>query len=307
MSFRLSKLNLSLLLIALLTALLATLAALQYRWIGEVSSAEQERIRAHIRAAADNFSRDFDREITRAFLLLQIDPITYEKKMLDNYAARYQSWQTTTPYTKIVSKVFLADKNERAELRISVYNEATQHFEESDWSLEFQKLQNQIEQDLNGQNPTNKEKISRPPPIIATPELMALIIPISKLNLLNLDQIQTAAGNGVGSSGTIKQEGYTIILLDSDYIKGELLPSLVDRYFNSAGNSDRYDVTVSSLEQPTQIFYQSGMQSHDQIEEEYERNFFGLRFDEIDNLLPAKNRQAHLPAKNSGSTEKPQF
>lgn len=307
MSFRIRKPSVSFLLIALLAALLAALAWLQYRWIGEVSSAEQERMRAHARVAAENFSRDFDREITRVFLELQIDPISYERKTLDNYASRYERWQSATPFPKLVSKVFLAAKDERGSVRLSVYNETSKHFEESGWSPEFQALQNQLEWGLSDHDSVNKEKIF-PPPIIATPELAALVIPISMINLLNLNRIQAAdEGNRIQSGEAIKQVGYTIILLDFDYIKNELLPLLVIRHFNSADDSERYNVIISNRDQPAQIIYQSEPPQNGHTEEGIESDFFGLRLNEIDNLLPARSRQAQLPEINSGGRKKPRF
>ncbi|HEV7515148.1 MAG TPA: hypothetical protein VGR07_02495, partial [Thermoanaerobaculia bacterium] len=53
-----------------LATLLSLLAVLQYRWIGEVSRAERERLRA----APDHFAEEFDRELTRAFLSFQPGP-----------------------------------------------------------------------------------------------------------------------------------------------------------------------------------------------------------------------------------------
>ena len=53
---------------ALLVILLAVLAVLQWRWIGEVSAMERHRMRSSLFAAGSRFTDDFDREVTRAFL-----------------------------------------------------------------------------------------------------------------------------------------------------------------------------------------------------------------------------------------------
>ena len=55
-------------LVAALIALLPLLAVLQFRWLGEVSRAERERMQASLKTAVTNFSQDFDREITRAYM-----------------------------------------------------------------------------------------------------------------------------------------------------------------------------------------------------------------------------------------------
>src|SRR6266404_4367532 len=62
----LSGIRLSLAAAGALVLLLALLATLQYRWIGEVSEAERDRMRASARQAADGVAADFNREISRA-------------------------------------------------------------------------------------------------------------------------------------------------------------------------------------------------------------------------------------------------
>ena len=57
---------------ALLLVLLAILATLQYRWLGEVSEAERERMRASLRTRATEFGQEFDAEVTRAYVAFHV-------------------------------------------------------------------------------------------------------------------------------------------------------------------------------------------------------------------------------------------
>lgn len=307
MRFPAAKINWSFTLVVLLAALLATLGWLQYRWIGEISRDERERRRRSAETAAENLSREFDREITRVFLQLQVDPITYEKKSWDNYSLRYEHLRATTVYPKLVEKIFVADKGEDGAIRVAVYNETTRDFEKSEWLPQLTVFKSQIEADLNNQSATGSEKRARPPMIFAE-EIPALVIPISTVNLLNIDRIKTAVDSGILPGAKARRVGYTIVLLDSDYIKNELLPLLVARYFNQSNDdsADRYDVTVTSRSEPSRIFYQSGsFKSDAPSEADVERDFFGLRFDEIENLLPAKvRRESELSAPKSGDEKK---
>lgn len=54
-----------------LALLLASVATLEYHWIGRLSAAEEERLSAGLDLAARRFARDFDSEVTRAFLRVQ--------------------------------------------------------------------------------------------------------------------------------------------------------------------------------------------------------------------------------------------
>ena len=58
----------------LLLALLLSLATVQYRWTGEVSRAERDRMQESLKQLVDHFTEDFDREMGRAFLFFISDP-----------------------------------------------------------------------------------------------------------------------------------------------------------------------------------------------------------------------------------------
>ena len=58
---------------AALLGLIALLATLQYRWLGQISGAERERMTATFNARATAYAQDFDRELTRAYLPFQLD------------------------------------------------------------------------------------------------------------------------------------------------------------------------------------------------------------------------------------------
>jgi hypothetical protein len=51
----------------LLLVLLAGVATLQYRWIGELAGLERQRMRSRLEAASAAFGEDFDRELSRLF------------------------------------------------------------------------------------------------------------------------------------------------------------------------------------------------------------------------------------------------
>ena len=57
---------------AVLLVLLATLATFQYRWLGDVSQAERERMRASLRTRAAEFTQAFDAELTRMYVAFRL-------------------------------------------------------------------------------------------------------------------------------------------------------------------------------------------------------------------------------------------
>ncbi len=273
--------------VALLAATLATLAVLQYRWIGQTSDGEREKMQKSVKLAAENLSRDFDRELTRTYLEMQIDSTSFERKDWENYALRFHRWKTTAAYPKLVGKVFVAD-NERGTLHLSAYDETKQRFEETTWLPQFARVKSEIERDLSGAEKNCKVEF-------LAPDIPALIIPISTVNLLDLQNVQvSSAQNESQIRNLVRCSGYTIVLLDSDYIESELFPLLVSRYFNSAVNDEdsHYDVTVVNRTEPPQIIYQSDSPALPETLDkgDAESDLFALRFDEIQSLLSAAPR-----------------
>jgi signal transduction histidine kinase len=93
----------------LLFALLATLAALQFHWTGELSRAEGERLRRHLDASAQRISHELDREITRAFLQFR-PPLTSNRPEVEAHAlAALADWEQTR-FPDLVSGVVLIDR-----------------------------------------------------------------------------------------------------------------------------------------------------------------------------------------------------
>src|SRR5262249_2020814 len=85
--------------------LLPLLAVLQYRWIGEVSAAERDRLESSLRIASDRFASDFDAEFTRLANSFQI-----RDGFPDNAAPvvqRYQMWSEAAAYPRLVRNIYL--------------------------------------------------------------------------------------------------------------------------------------------------------------------------------------------------------
>lgn len=104
-----ARLKSSMLLAGLPLILLPLLAVLQYRWIGEVSAAERDRLESSLRVASDHFASDFDAELIRLSNSFQI-----RDGFPDSAAPileRYQTWSETSPYPRIVRNLYLLKTN----------------------------------------------------------------------------------------------------------------------------------------------------------------------------------------------------
>src|SRR3954466_9308745 len=73
------------------------LGVLQYRWIGDVSVAERERLQQRLQADLNRLSQDFNTElVTACRALLPPAPVSGETLDAADLARRYSQWTRTT-------------------------------------------------------------------------------------------------------------------------------------------------------------------------------------------------------------------
>src|SRR4029078_3174769 len=92
---------------AALLGLIALLATLQYKWLGQISGAERERMTSTLNQRANGFAQDVDREVTRASLLFRLDPRHPEQGPAAGLLARYDRWQATGRFPRLIKDVYL--------------------------------------------------------------------------------------------------------------------------------------------------------------------------------------------------------
>jgi len=101
----------SLLLLFGLLCLLALLAALQYRWLGEISQSERERMEKRLQTDSQQFADVFNREIRRAYFTFQIDSQVWLAKDWSEFNKRYELWRSQTEYQDLIGEFYFLEKD----------------------------------------------------------------------------------------------------------------------------------------------------------------------------------------------------
>jgi signal transduction histidine kinase len=223
-----------------LLVLLPGLAVLQYRWVGQVSEAERDRMERNLRTAAFQFRRAFDGEIIRAVNGLRVDATTVEESAWYRYADRYTSWLDTADYPGIVASIFLVDEDAGAP-RLRRWNTSTHVFEGAEWPAELASWRTNLEQEIaepGARGPGPRLPLLDDPSIVATP-----------------------LGNPPTRRGELGRRpppifGFTILTWDMAYIRDELLPDLTESHFRTS-EGDRYRIAVVDSTEPPSVVYQS--------------------------------------------------
>ena len=229
------------LLTVLLIVLLPALAVMQYRWVGQVSDGERERMQRNVRAAADQFREAFDGEITRAALNLTVGASTARDGESDQYSDRYNSWITTALHPQVVASIYLVDADER-QLRLRRWNSSLHVFEPSLWPPSLDHWREHFAYALTefeaGRLPVLASRLVGEESLVATP----------------IRQVGGRGGRGQAPPGLVF--GFTVLELDMPYVRNQLIPQLADRYFiNPEGDS--YRVQVNAADNPGHVLYTS--------------------------------------------------
>jgi signal transduction histidine kinase len=225
-----------------LLVLVPALAALQYRWVGQLSVAERERMQRNLLNAADQFRDAFDDEVRDASVALQVGPTTAREGESQQYSERYTRWVNTANYPQIVADVYLVDADGEG-LRLRRWDVENHVFEPAPWTASLELLRPQFERD--------REAFQRQPRIFDTRD--AGYRGDDSLIVLGLAIFE-------GPPGRPRQVqpvfGFTIIQLDMPSMEDVMLAELARRHFIDA-RGDSYRVAVTAFDDPTRVLYRS--------------------------------------------------
>lgn len=109
------QVTISWLFVGVLFGLCGVLGVLQYRWIGEVSIAARERLRASLQASLERVSRDFQTELTAAARSIMPEaPPAESATLLRDVGERYAAWKSAEHGGRLFRSVAVATREGEA-------------------------------------------------------------------------------------------------------------------------------------------------------------------------------------------------
>ncbi len=296
-------------------ALLPLLAFWQYRWLGEVSQAERERMQRNLQASAAQFSLEFDRELTRAYLFFQANSavriVRSEQSPValpppKDLASRYRDWHQTAKYARLVKAIYEARLNAQGAYELTRFNSAAGRFEPSVWTDELavaraslsaaqqpqtteqQVVQNVVRSRVSGSGQGVPRIVQTTITLSALrsldERLPGLLIPLRPFEppTFEATALKFAAPPPCD---------YRIVLFDLAYLQRQMLPELAQRFLLEQGkNAYTCAVLPSSATQP---IYQSDVQNPADAQQnpagfahsDVSVPLFKLRLEEFDQML----------------------
>lgn len=241
------KAALSLGLMCAVLLLLPVLAVLQYRWVGQVSQAERERMQANLLKITTRFAEDFDHEVARelanASISFQrgyeVDP----NQMAEEYTRQYKKWHRTTQYPKLFRRGCLAEISKSgASPQLTCFDPKTGNFEKTEWPADFASARERLTSFAAGRM-IARTSPAEESPVIATP----LISAPSRARMF---------GQSEPSRQFPRVTHWSITELNLDFLGSEFLAAMIQRHFGHADGLD-YEVDVVSRADPRVVLYRS--------------------------------------------------
>jgi len=253
--------------VALLAVLLAVLATLQYRWLEQVSAAERARLRAGARRHAEDFARDFDRQLAQAWAWLGVDSDTLRERAFERYARRREQWRTLARHPELVKDVYLVERGP-GEPRLSRFDVEKRDFLPEPWPAKFTGLRERISPLLAAKQ--QETPSWRGPPDPVDEEAMAFLIPIPELPPPQPGVRRERRGAPLAA--------FTVIAFDPAEIRDVVLPALIQRHFES-GHDSAFSIAVFHAQSGARLAGDPSMTR--EAPGEASAGLFALRLEEV--------------------------
>ena len=247
-------------LVAVVLLLVPALAWLQYRWVGQVSEAERERMQRTLRTSASQFATAFDGELSRAVVGLQLEGSTLRAEDWTAYAQRYTNWLERGADERLLRDVMLVDvlpghpmpPTSPDDLRLRRWNAEQRTFQAADWTAGLLAIRPLFLEHF--------EEIKMPPRAqgnlrfrregamsFSLGDDYTLVSPVTLFNFPEDHQ----------TPPQIDVLGFTLVRLDPQYVRGTLLPTLTARHFHGEDGTADYRVAVTDRREPATVIWES--------------------------------------------------
>lgn len=282
------------LLVGVVMLLVPALAWMQYQWLGQLSTAERDRMQRTLRTAAAQFATEFDTELSRTLVSLQVDGQTIRDQNWTAYAQRYSAWANGVSEPRLVRDVWLVDTLPGTELpvldggspipidrlRLRKWSTQALTFEEASWPDDLAKMRDSFATHFIG----FQSQRGRPQNDNAgTHRETSLSLSLGDDNTLISPVTLFELPDGRPGPPKITVLGFTIVRLDPAIIRDTILAGLTTRHFHGGDSQVDYRVAVVQKDDPSKVVWESepGVAASVIAAPDVSQSFMGPRADQL--------------------------
>jgi signal transduction histidine kinase len=245
-------------LVVVVLLLVPALAWLQYRWVGQVSEAERERMQRTLRTAAGQFATDFDGELSRAVVGLQVEGSVLRDENWTSYAQRYSSWSERAD-PRLVREVLIVDAMPGVDgsaadlrpeqLRVRRWMPDARVFAPTEWVDDLAPMRGTLAEHLGEVRVLRGQggRFRRDSMAFALADDYTLVSPVTLFDF----------GDDRRAPPRIEISGFTLVRIDPQFVRNTLLPSLTARHFLSQDGEADYRIAVTERDTPASVVWES--------------------------------------------------
>src|SRR2546427_401503 len=276
-----------LLVATILVVLLATLATFQYRWLGEVSQAERERMRAGLRTRAFEFAQEFDSELTRTYVAFHDDSERIDSDPAAALADGHVRWRSSTMAPALVRGIYLLEGRTFDAGTLRRFDPDRRTLEPVEWPPELAASLHRT------QHAVPRIAGAAPAMLMADAidsRIPALIIPVPRVTRMADDGMVNVFTDSAAVPRVV------IVVLDAARLQQDVVEPLMAKHFGDRVTSD-YAVTIVRRDEAGTVVYNSSERPVDAATADVTQGVFDLRMDELNRIAKGRIPGVSGPAR----------
>lgn len=205
-----------------LAILLGVLAFFQYKWVGQISEAEKERLQKRLEIDSQHFADDFNRILQTAYFTFQVGGENWQNEFLQ----KYQVWQQNALYPQLIKQFKVVLPNGE----LAYFDKQSNQFVPMAANYQFSILQSNFD-------PIDEKQLTLTMPIY------------DHQNRFDFN-VETPAAQMPEVISMPRVLAFLVINLDENVIKNQILKDLTQKYFPESN----FKLSVFSRQQNTELF-----------------------------------------------------
>lgn len=229
-----------------MVAVVCTLAVLQYRWTGEISRSEQQRLKANVTTSVRGFEQEFSYDFERLCEAFEIGPEVPQANLESRIVRQQSDWERVASRPALLSGIDIW-KLEEGHASFESFEANGKRFVEATWPERLSSLRPYLERQaelLNTRVIGDRQAIYYPWTFLGSAH--ALIRPI-----FHVENAQDMY---------VQLQGFLILQFNKEFFDKQYVPELVVRHFGEPRLLS-FGVTVRTMNAPYRTIYASSANS----------------------------------------------
>lgn len=229
-----------------MVAAVCTLAVLQYRWTGEISRSEQQRLKANLTTSVRGFDQEFSYDFERLCEAFEIDPEVSAESLEERVIRQQSGWERVAARPSLLAEVDIW-KVEEGHASFEAFDASGKLLVEPSLPERLDSLRSYLERQaelLNARVIGDREAVYYPWTFQG--HMPALVRPIFRVE--NAEDMY------------VQLQGFLILEFNKQFLEQQYVPELVVRYFGEPRLTN-FGVAVRTVKTPYRMIYSSNASS----------------------------------------------